>query len=1041
MQAPSAFFVDQCQKDGFNVFMSPEKMAQLSFREGQVVRIKTQSKESILVKLYSSKEECPIANIQIPRAVRNNIHCFLGQTVVVEAAEKVAKADDVIISAVSETIDGIDGSIIDLLYASNYDFVGMPIRRDQIIPVYALNRVIEFKVVNCSPEEEVIIQDKEVILYRNQPIHRENINFSTVSYDSIGGLHKQIDQIRKLIEFPLLQPKLVSSFGVRPSSGILITGQSGSGKSYVARAISNETPCHFEYIKAIDLLTKSPNDAAFILKRFVDRVYEKAPSILFIDDIDLICDPISLTDTATDNHLSNALLSAIDRCIDNPRVVFIGTAKSADSIPKDFKRSRRLDKVIEFPMPDRQGRVEIIRCSIKNTLLHSATTPEDLEQGTEGLSAGEIARTCQMALVHRAMEIVQSQNSDADVSIEVLQSLVVGKRRFQKLLPNGNKDFGSPQKSDDPFAFADEKPPAKNDDPFGGMSVAGQKKNNDDPFSGMKASKAKNDDDPFAGMSSGSAPSKKDNDDPFAGMSTKSSDPFGNKSSANDDPFGAPAKPAANKSADPFGNPAASDDPFSVPSNNSKKSDDPFADSDNPFGAPKKADAKPKSDDPFGAPKAQKSADPFGNNDDPFGIPAKPAEKKDNDDPFGAPKAAKSSDPFGNNDDPFGTPKQDNKKSADPFGNNDNPFGAPKAAKSSDPFGNNDDPFGTPKQDNKKSADPFGNNDDPFGAPKAQKDESDPFGAPKSQKSSDPFGAPAAAKKDDASDPFGAPKAQKSADPFGNNNNDDPFGAPTKPAAKADDDPFSAKPAPKGSSDPFGAPSANSNGNDDPFAAKPAQKNSSDPFGNGNDPFGGPSSNNKPQNSSDPFGAPSGKPQNSSDPFGNDPFAAPPSNNKSQGSSDPFGNGNDPFGNSKPQNSSDPFGGPSNDPFGNPSNNSQKSGNQPNNSSDPFAAPSNKPQNSSDPFGNDPFGSSAKQPQNSSDPFGSSSNNAGGGFDPFGSQSSAGQPKDPFAGMQKVDLKQATIEDKKKQQQQQPQQPEQPQKKVINDPFAPRRKK
>lgn len=667
----SAFFVDRCHKDGFSVFMSPEKMAQLSFREGQIVRIKSQTKESLLVKLYSSKEECPISNIQVPLSVRKNIHTYLGQTVIVEAAEKVANAEVVIFSAVSETVEGIDGALVDLLFASNYEFVGMPVRRGMVIPVYALNRVIEFKVVSCSPDAEVIIKDKEIIAYRDSSINRENINFSLVSYDSLGGVNKEIGQIRKLIEIPLLQPKFIASFGVRPTSGILITGPSGSGKSYIAKAISNETPCYFEYIKGIDLLTRPPADAAFIIKRIVDRVLEKTPAIIFIDDIDLICQPIYFTDNAADNHLSNALLSAIDRCVDHPNVVFIGTAKSPESIPKDFRRGRRLDKIVNIPLPDQAARTEIIRCSIRNTLLSSATTPEDLVEGTDGLTAGDLARTCQMALMHRAMEIVQQQTTDSDFSIETLQSIVVGKKRFQKLLPQRDPNavrmdpFGA-NRGSDPFGGMQSN---KSADPFGGM----QNKNFDDPFAGMNANKGGAS--PFGG-----APNN--NDDPFGGASSKpkSVDPFGDMSApkkTDDDPFGdfrmTPKQPP--KTIDPFGAaPAAA------------KGSDPFGGlGSDPFSAPKKAE--PKTDDMFGAPPKKPASDPFGGADsDPFGAPKAAAAPK-NDDPFGAPQKPAASDPFGGaSSDPFAPKKAAAPKNDDPFGAD--PFGAPQQKQAADPFAN-----------------------------------------------------------------------------------------------------------------------------------------------------------------------------------------------------------------------------------------------------------------------------------------------------------------------------------------------------------------
>ena len=818
MQVQTAFFIDRADDDErLEVCIEHDKMGQMNFKEGQPIKIiSTSTNKSVVARVFTSRSPCPPSSIKMGFTLRRNLCAYLGQSVVIEGISDLKTAEIVTVSCIAETVEGIDGSLLDILLASNYEFMNFPVQKGMILPVYALNRVIEFIVTSCSPEDVVLIQDKDSIAYKNQVIHRTDeqkaFPLDCVHYSSIGALDKEIKEIRKYIELPLVHGNLFQTFGLKGTSGILITGKSGTGKTYLSQAIRNETPCYFEYLKCLDLLTKTPNESSFILRRFTDRAIERAPSIMFIDDIDLICEPQYLNENVTDQHLSQSLLSAIDRCVSQTNVVIICTSKT-DQLPKDFIRGRRLDKIIKLKEElTNEERFSVILCAIRSTLISSATNPQEFIPLTEGLTAGEIALTIRRALTHRAMDIAKSINDDDEESIpiEVLQTLVVGKKRFTKALPKADNSEFNP---DDPFAgkpindqqkafanklYGKKSNTAPKQMAFDPAQMPGAQPNDDDPFADIqitrKADKT-NDDDPFSDIpKKNNANNNTNNDDPFA-ITTPAQPKDNSSTSQADDPFGfgAPAKPQNTSSTDPFGAPPAkadnaspATDPFgAAPS--SKSNDDPFATNkpqiratnsdilggnDDIFG-----NSKPASNDPFAPkPKASPSNDPFGNipaapsSNDPFGI-SKPEKKAaDSSDPFGnAPAAPPSNDPFGG--DPFGTQPQKSSQPSDPFGN------APAASSSNDPFATNN------QQQQQKSSDPFGG--DPFGNQQQKAAPSnDPFGnAPAATSSNDPF-AVNNQQQQKSNDPFGG-------DPFGNQQqkpaqSNDPFGTASNAPPAAD---------------------------------------------------------------------------------------------------------------------------------------------------------------------------------------------------------------------------------------------------------------
>ena len=218
------------------VIVHPLKLGQLKLKNGSIVEIKSvDSGKTIYAPIYAASSvennEDDINNvelaprfgfIQISRCLRINLNCYLGQQVTVSKVDRdmIDPAECVVIAPIedtislngpnSDTLNTISGTYSDILL--QFNLKNLPLKKNQVIPIYALNRIIEFKVVIAQPTNVVIIEDTDVIAIRNTTVPRGNSpHFDDISYDDIGGLNPTIRKIRQVIELPLLQPKLYRS--------------------------------------------------------------------------------------------------------------------------------------------------------------------------------------------------------------------------------------------------------------------------------------------------------------------------------------------------------------------------------------------------------------------------------------------------------------------------------------------------------------------------------------------------------------------------------------------------------------------------------------------------------------------------------------------------------------------------------------------------------------------------------------------------------------------------------------------------------------
>lgn len=216
-------------------------------------------------------------------------------------------------------------------------------------------------------------------------------------YDDIGGLQDQILEVREAVEDPLLRPELYKKVGIDPPKGVLLVGPPGTGKTLLAKAVAKQTNATFIRFVGSELVQKYIGEGARLVRELFDLARQKAPSIVFIDEIDSVGAKRLELATSGDREVQRTLmqlLAELDGFNPLGEVKIIGATNRPDILDEALLRPGRFDRIIEIPMPNFESRAAIYRIHSKRMNLDSTVNLEDLATKSEGSTGADIKAIC-----------------------------------------------------------------------------------------------------------------------------------------------------------------------------------------------------------------------------------------------------------------------------------------------------------------------------------------------------------------------------------------------------------------------------------------------------------------------------------------------------------------------------------------------------------------------------------------------------------------------------------------------------------------------
>jgi transitional endoplasmic reticulum ATPase len=404
-----------------------DSMDSLSASTGDVIEIRGKRRTvAKCLPLYPSDEGKGI--IRVDGLVRNNAGVAIGDTVIVRKI-KAVPAEKIIVAPL-EAIPPIDERYL----ADALESVPL-IKGDNVMVPYFGGR-LTFQVIGVTPPaaDAVLVIQKTVfhIAERGSALRDGT---AQVAYEDIGGLKEEIQKVREMIELPLRHPEIFEKLGIEAPKGVLLHGPPGTGKTLLAKAVASESNSHFVSISGPEIMSKFYGESEARLREIFKEAKEKAPSIIFIDEIDSIAPKREEVTGEVERRVVSQLLSVMDGLEARGKVIVIAATNRPNAIDPALRRPGRFDREIEIKVPDKRGRLEILQIHTRNMPLDTEVDQDRVAAVTHGFVGADLEYLCKEAAMKCLRRLLPELNlEDEKLAPEVLDKLIITPNDFDNAI-------------------------------------------------------------------------------------------------------------------------------------------------------------------------------------------------------------------------------------------------------------------------------------------------------------------------------------------------------------------------------------------------------------------------------------------------------------------------------------------------------------------------------------------------------------------------------------------------------------------------------
>ena len=324
--------------------------------------------------------------------------------------------------------------------------INYPVTLDDIILIaIGISREIAFKVKSIRPKGVCVIKQDTAIHISESVTPEEETGSSYVTYEEVGGLDREIQRVREMVELPLRHPSLFKRLGIDPPKGVLLRGPPGCGKTLLAKAVANESEAHFISINGPEIMSKFYGESEKNLRKLFLEAEEKSPSIIFIDEIDAIAPKRETVTGEVERRVVAQLLALMDGLHGRGRVIVIGATNRPNSLDPALRRPGRFDREIEIKVPNEKGRREVFLIHTRNMPLDKKISIKEYSQITHGFVGADISAVCREAAMAALRRYLPRIDLDSEfIDEELLEQMEVLKDDFdealKEVLPSGIRE-------------------------------------------------------------------------------------------------------------------------------------------------------------------------------------------------------------------------------------------------------------------------------------------------------------------------------------------------------------------------------------------------------------------------------------------------------------------------------------------------------------------------------------------------------------------------------------------------------------------------
>jgi transitional endoplasmic reticulum ATPase len=282
--------------------------------------------------------------------------------------------------------------------------------------------------------EAVIVQPGTLVKAQTRGAGKQGAK-GHVGYEDIGGLGKELQRIREMIELPLKYPAVFDRLGVEPPKGVLLYGPPGTGKTLIARVVAAETNATFFIINGPEIINKFYGESESKLRSVFQEAQRQSPSIIFIDELDALAPKRAETGGEVERRIVGQLLALMDGLSSRGQIVLIGATNQPNALDPALRRPGRFDREIALRVPDVRGRTDILRIHSKDAALANDVDLARLAQLTPGFVGADLESLCREAAMIALRRVLPHIDYERGyIPYETLISLNITMADFQAAL-------------------------------------------------------------------------------------------------------------------------------------------------------------------------------------------------------------------------------------------------------------------------------------------------------------------------------------------------------------------------------------------------------------------------------------------------------------------------------------------------------------------------------------------------------------------------------------------------------------------------------
>ncbi len=432
-------------------YIDQDVMFDLGLSTGDIIEIKGKKKTTGIA--VSSASDRGKGILRLDGLQRLNAGATIGEYVSLQLA-KVYPAIEIVLTPTRPNIDlkrqadAIKSKLIDkpVVIGDVVDVLGTFVQKEdgdnpmsEIMKMFQLSGrkrttlgTLRLIVENLKPSDKVVKITRDTIIKVNKRVAVLNVSGGVVTYDDVGGLTDEIQRIREMVELPLKHPELFHRLNIDPPKGVLFYGPSGTGKTLMAKAVSQESSANFIIINGPEIMSKFYGASEGRLREIFREAEENAPSIIFIDEIDSIAPKRVDTSGEVERRVVSQLLSLMDGLRGRGEIICVGATNRINAIDEALRRPGRFDREIEFGVPNVKGRKEIFQIHTRGMPLEMDVDLDKYSEITHGFVGADIMAVCREAAMFSLRRILPMINLDEPIPSEIIQELNIKDEDFIK---------------------------------------------------------------------------------------------------------------------------------------------------------------------------------------------------------------------------------------------------------------------------------------------------------------------------------------------------------------------------------------------------------------------------------------------------------------------------------------------------------------------------------------------------------------------------------------------------------------------------------